>query len=60
MALLITECRNLSGDPAEASRVAQWRARLVRELADRPEGFVEGDRLVSGRPYGALLPQHTA
>lgn len=34
--------------------VAVWRARLVRTLAGRPEGFSDGARLVEGRPYPAV------
>jgi arylsulfatase A-like enzyme len=40
-------------DPEYAERVALWRERLVRELADRPEGFSDGRRLIPGRPYRA-------
>jgi arylsulfatase len=39
--------------PAE---LETWRGRLVDRLRDRPEGFVDGDRLVAGRPYDAVLP----
>ena len=50
-----TECRDLSRDPAEAGRVAGWRARLVEQLAGRPEGFVSEGQLVNGRPYSPVL-----
>jgi len=50
------ERRDLSGEPAEADCVATWRTRLVGELAQRPEGFVQNGELVSGRPYGAVVP----
>lgn len=36
-------------------RVRLWRDRLVEELADREEGFVQGGRLVSGRPVHPCL-----
>jgi len=39
------------GDAACAERVALWRERLIRELADRPEGFSDGRQLVPGRPW---------
>ena len=29
----------------------QWRERLVQRLANRPEGFSDGARLIPGRPY---------
>jgi hypothetical protein len=32
----------------------QWRARLVKQLASRPEGFSDGTNLITGRPYPAL------
>jgi arylsulfatase A-like enzyme len=51
------ETRNLAADPAHRDEVAAWRARLVRELRGRPEGYVEGDALVTERPPLTLLPQ---
>jgi arylsulfatase len=32
----------------------QWRARMVKQLANRPEGFSDGIKLIPGRPYPAL------
>ncbi len=49
------ELHDLAGDGASAERLAHWRGRLVRELEGRPEGFVEGGRLVPGRPYPPVL-----
>ncbi len=49
------ECHDLAGDGAEADRVAEWRTLLARELADRPEGFSDGERLVPGRPYPPVI-----
>lgn len=51
-----TELRDLSGEAAAAGLLRDWRAKLVRELEDRPEGFSDGSRLVPGRPYRALVP----
>lgn len=44
------EEHDLSGQPL----VTTWRTRLVTRLAERPEGFSDGRRLISGRPYPAL------
>ena len=51
-----TECRDLAGDAGAAERVAEWRSRMVCELASRPEGFSDGERLVPGRPYRGIMP----
>ena len=48
------ECRDLAADPAEKETLERWRNLLVRELADRPEGFTDGNKLVPGRPYQAV------
>ena len=55
---------DLAGDPreehdlakvgAQAELLAQWRARMVKQLTGRPEGFVDGGKLVPGRQYVAL------
>ncbi|HOS43915.1 MAG TPA: arylsulfatase, partial [Armatimonadota bacterium] len=50
------ECRNLIADPARQERISWWRARLIDELRARPEGFTDGERLIPGRPYRAVLP----
>lgn len=50
------ELRNLSGLEQSRDRLAHWRDRLVQQLKDRPEGFVENGKLVAARPYKALLP----
>lgn len=42
------------GDRQE--QLERWRARLIEHLADRPEGFTDGERLIPGRPYPAALP----
>jgi len=48
------ELRDLSAH--RSAEVATWRQRLVDRLAGRPEGFVDGEQLVVGRAYGAVLP----
>jgi arylsulfatase A-like enzyme len=50
------ERHDLGRDPAATHRLARWRARMVDALADRPEGFVDGARLVAGRPVNEVLP----
>jgi len=43
------ETENLADRPAWTDERDRWRSRLVDCLADRPEGFVEDDRLSPGR-----------
>jgi arylsulfatase A-like enzyme len=50
------ELKDLAPDPAHRDRLGAWRARLVRRLSDRPEGFVRDGALVAGRPYRPLNP----
>lgn len=50
------ELRNLAGQAAHAPALERWRARLVARLADRPEGFSDGQRLLPGRPHNAVMP----
>jgi arylsulfatase A-like enzyme len=50
------ELHNLLFEPDAEARVAPWRRRLVGRLRDRPEGFVEGDNLVPGRPHDFMVP----
>lgn len=40
-----TELHDLSADPAHADRVSHWRGILIREIAERPEGFVRDGKL---------------
>jgi len=54
------ELRDLSTVPACQERLAGWRARMVAELADRPEGFSNGQQLIPGRPYTPLLAKPVA
>ena len=50
------ELHNLINDPTSSDRINEWRRRLVSELANRPEGYSDGNRLIPGRPYGPTLP----
>jgi arylsulfatase len=53
---------DLTVDPREeknliassTGRAARWRSELVSVLADRPEGFSDGKKLISGQPYSGL------
>ncbi len=47
------ELHELSTDPAWADELATWRARMVQELAGRPEGFTDGTKLT---PIGKASP----
>jgi arylsulfatase A-like enzyme len=48
------ELHELRADRPE--RLAHWRARMIEELKDRPEGFSDGMKLCPGRPYDPVLP----
>lgn len=50
------ECRNLINDSGYQDRVTLWRKRLVDELSGRPEGFSDGEKLISGQEYAPLIP----
>jgi arylsulfatase len=43
-----------SSSAATSPAVTEWRTRLIRTLSDRPEGFTDGQRLITGRPYRAV------
>jgi len=45
------EERDLSKDPTRQATLEQWRARLTRHLANRPEGFSKDGRLIAGQTY---------
>lgn len=51
-----TECRNLIDSPAHQDRISHWRNALIGELAGRPEGMSDGERLIAGRPHPDLIP----
>ena len=50
------ETHDMAVDAGAAERLASWRQRLIERLRDRPEGFVQDGKLVTGRPYAALIP----
>jgi arylsulfatase A-like enzyme len=52
-----TECHDLSGDAAWAERLAEWRGRMIAELAGRPEGFSDGSQLIAGRPFPPFVKE---
>ncbi len=48
------EEHDLALAPDHRESLETWRRRLVAHLAGRPEGFSDGQRLISGRPYPAI------
>ena len=50
------ECNNLALRPDHLNRLCLWRGRLIERLADRPEGFTDGERLIVGRDYPGIFP----
>jgi arylsulfatase A-like enzyme len=50
------EEHDLAAEASSRALLEQWRGRLVRRLAPRPEGFSDGKRLIPGRPYRAIQP----
>ena len=48
-----TECHDLAAERPD--ELALWRTRLVQELADREEGYVQDGALIVGRPVSAVL-----
>ena len=48
------EEQDLVADAAQRDLLERWRGRLVQRLADRPEGFSDGKRLITDRPYPPL------
>jgi len=50
------ELHDLAADAAVGNRLTHWRERLIDRLRDRPEGFVQDGTLITGRPYGAMIP----
>jgi len=50
------EMRNLAALDMNAARVARWRDRMIDQLKDRPEGFVDSGRLVAGKTHVPIPP----
>ena len=48
------EEHDLSKDAAHRQTLEAWRATLTKRLAQRPEGFSDGNQLIPGRPYKPL------
>lgn len=48
------EEHDLAKVPSQRALLEQWRARMVKQLAHRPEGFSDGTNLITGRPYPPL------
>jgi arylsulfatase A-like enzyme len=53
------EEHDLSRVEAHKGNLEKWRARLIQRLAGRPEGFSDGTKLITGRPYPALQKRGT-
>jgi len=51
------ELRDLSARADMTDAMSMWRKRMIEELEGRPEGFIDGARLVAGREYKAVLPR---
>jgi choline-sulfatase len=57
---------DLDNDPSELCDLARrddstgvlasWRARMVAQLKDRPEGFSDGEQLIVGQKHEAVMP----
>src|ERR1051325_1712485 len=45
------EEHDLSKVARQRATLEKWRARLIKRLANRPEGFSDGKKLIAGRPY---------
>lgn len=50
------ELVNLTDHPERQDEIASWRKELVDELKGRPEGFSDGEKLIPGCSYSAVLP----
>jgi arylsulfatase A-like enzyme len=49
------ETRDLAAVETSRGELERWRSVLVRRLAERPEGFSDGERLIPGRPHLPLI-----
>lgn len=54
------ELHDLSTDPAYGDVLENWRMRLVKELAGRPEGYSDGEKLIPGKRPSMLSPEMQA
>lgn len=45
------EMQDLVGLPESSDRMAYWRELLISTLTPREEGFSDGQKLISGKPY---------
>ena len=50
------ECCDLARDPDADALLEPWRQKLIGFLRDRPERFVEANRLAAGRPHESFMP----
>ncbi len=48
------EEHDLADEAAHAAMLLQWRSVLITRLAQRPEGFSDGQQLTPGRPYAPI------
>jgi arylsulfatase len=51
------EEHDLGKRSSDTGTLTKWRATMALLLADRPEGFSDGKRLIAGRPYPPLQTQ---
>lgn len=49
------ECHNLIENTSFQNRIGELKSLLIGELTGRPEGFTDGTKLISGRPYAPYL-----
>jgi arylsulfatase len=49
------ECCNLIDAEKRQEQIANWRVALIQVLKNRPEGFSDGHRLISGQAYLGLM-----
>ena len=50
------ELHDLINDVDRKKEIEICRSKLIKRLRGRPEGFTDGRKLISGRPYNAILP----
>ena len=49
------ELLDLASRPGQAERLGVWRNRLIEQLKGRPEGFTDGESLISGRKQRVMV-----